>query len=581
LWVAAAVLAAVAVWPVILLPPAPLSLPADPADNDGTTPGVLHVHSNRSDGRGSPDEVAAIAARAGLKFVVFSDHGDGTRAPDPPAYRSGVLCLDGTEISTTGGHYLAFDMPASPYPLGGEPWSVVEDVRRLGGVGIAAHPDSPKSELRWADWSAPIDGVEAMNPDTSWRVHLHDPRAASKLRLARALLTYPLRPAESIGGLMASSSLLREHGAALWRRRRVIVTAGVDAHAKLELRDGDPGDNRFSLPLPSYQASFRTLTTRVRLDRRLTGDAAADARLLTTAIRNGALYSVVDAFATPPFFDFTAEHALGTVTQGGEVVGGGPVTLRVRSNAPPTFVTTIYRDDAVLDARAGGGEMAVAAPGGAAVYRVEITAADRSFQPAWLISNPIYVRDGSAGETSATVEPPVLASRFLYDGTDGGLWSSEADPSSRAALDSVFADGGRSQLLFRFGLAGGAPVHQYAAVVASTQGGVDGFDRITFTARAERPMRISVQLRVSVPGAPDERWHRSVYLDPAERSQTVRFGDMTAIGHTRAPRPPLSEVHSAVFAVELTNTKPGSSGRIWITSAALERSSATVPTVRF
>jgi len=42
---------------------------------------------------------------------------------------------------------------------------------RLGGFGIAAHPDSPKQELRWSDWEAPIDGVEWINPDTSWRVH--------------------------------------------------------------------------------------------------------------------------------------------------------------------------------------------------------------------------------------------------------------------------------------------------------------------------------------------------------------------------------------------------------------------------
>jgi hypothetical protein len=483
-----------------------------------------------------------------------------------------VLCLDGTEISTTGGHYLAFDMPASPYPLGGEPWSVVEDVRRMGGVGIAAHPDSPKGELRWADWSVPIDGVEAINPDTSWRMHLYKRGIASKFRLASALLTYPLRPAESIGELMAGSPLLRERGAALWRRRRVIITAGVDAHAKLELREGDPGDNSFSLPLPSYHASFQTLTTRVNVERPLSGDAAVDARLLMSAIRSGALYSTVDAFATPPFFQFAAEHALGTVPQGGEVVADGPVTLRVRSNAPSAFMTTIYRNDTVLHARKGGGEMAVAAPAGAAVYRVEIAAADRPFEPPWLVSNPIYVRDARAeGESTAAVEPQVLASRLLYDGKDGGLWSSEADPSSLAALDQVLADGGRSQLLFRFGLAGGPPVHQYAAIVANTTGGVDGFDRIRFTGRAERPMRISVQLRVSVPGAPDERWQRSVYLDPAERPHMVRFADMIAVGQTRSPRPPLSEVHSLVFAVELTNTRPGASGRIWIPGAALER----------
>ncbi len=112
-------------------------------------PASFHVHTNRSDGLSGPDEIAAAAARAGLKFVVFTDHGDGTRRPDPPAYRSGVLCLDGVEISTNGGHYVALDMPPAPYPLAGEARDVVEDVRRLGGFGIAAHPDSAKPQLRW------------------------------------------------------------------------------------------------------------------------------------------------------------------------------------------------------------------------------------------------------------------------------------------------------------------------------------------------------------------------------------------------------------------------------------------------
>src|SRR5437762_14056821 len=141
----AALAAAVAVFVGVTLPPAHLALAAAP---DGTVRGILHVHTNRSDGRSAPDEIAAIAARVGLQFVVFTDHGDATRAPDAPAYRSGVLCLDGVEISTTGGHYAAVGLPAAPYPLGGEARDVVDDVRRLGGFGIVAHPDSPKAELR-------------------------------------------------------------------------------------------------------------------------------------------------------------------------------------------------------------------------------------------------------------------------------------------------------------------------------------------------------------------------------------------------------------------------------------------------
>ncbi|MEQ1911873.1 MAG: PHP domain-containing protein, partial [Vicinamibacterales bacterium] len=187
----AALVAAVAVWWWSLpLERVTLATPW----SDGTVRGLLHVHSQLSDGRGSADDIAAAAARAGLQFVVLTDHGDGTRRPDAPAYRAGVLVIDGVEISTRGGHYVAVGLPQSPYPLAGDPADVVEDVRRMGGFGIVAHPDSPKPELRWTDWSAPFDAVELINPDTSWRVRASRGDLAGKWLLGRSLLAYPARP---------------------------------------------------------------------------------------------------------------------------------------------------------------------------------------------------------------------------------------------------------------------------------------------------------------------------------------------------------------------------------------------------
>src|SRR6187551_2985043 len=62
--------------------------------------GAVHVHTSRSDGTGTVDDVARAAALAGLSFVVITDHGDGARAPEAPSYRHGVLCIDSVEVST-------------------------------------------------------------------------------------------------------------------------------------------------------------------------------------------------------------------------------------------------------------------------------------------------------------------------------------------------------------------------------------------------------------------------------------------------------------------------------------------------
>ena len=288
---AAAVLATVAalcLW--TRLPPRQQILTTD--FPDGSVAGVLHIHSVRSDGRGTPEEIARAAARAGLKFIVITDHGDATAAPDAPVYREGVLCLTGTEISTSGGHYIAIDMPASPYPLGGEPRDVVDDVKRMGGFGIVAHPDSPKPELRWKEWTAPFDAIEIINLDTSWRQRVTDTSWRPKLGLLTRLLTYPIRPTESITSLISRSTVL-DRWDTLARRRHVVTLAGADAHAQIAWRASDPVAARLSVPVPSYDASFRTLSVHVRAERPLTGTAATDAAMIVRAIRAGHLYTAV------------------------------------------------------------------------------------------------------------------------------------------------------------------------------------------------------------------------------------------------------------------------------------------------
>src|SRR5262245_21140539 len=101
----AAVLAAVFLFVILTLPPQP-SLASGVVD-DGiqrrTIGGAVHVHSVKSDGTGSRDEIADAASKAGLRFVIMTDHGDATQPPDPPAYLHGVLCLDAVEISTNEG----------------------------------------------------------------------------------------------------------------------------------------------------------------------------------------------------------------------------------------------------------------------------------------------------------------------------------------------------------------------------------------------------------------------------------------------------------------------------------------------
>ena len=61
--VTAALVAAVAVLVAFTLPLRRLALEPQ---GDGTLPGVLHIHTNRSDGLSGPDQIAAAATSSGV-----------------------------------------------------------------------------------------------------------------------------------------------------------------------------------------------------------------------------------------------------------------------------------------------------------------------------------------------------------------------------------------------------------------------------------------------------------------------------------------------------------------------------------
>ncbi len=558
----AAFLAAVAVLVGFVLPPARLS-PAASFD-DGSVPGAVHIHTNRSDGRGTPEEVAAIAARAGLRFVVFTDHGDGMRTPDLPVYRSGVLCLDGVEISTTKGHMLALGLAESPFPLGGEPRDVLDDVHRLGGFGVAAHPDSPKAELQWGDWTTPVDGLEIVNLDTSWRVVLAEPGWGSRRRLLVNLLAYPFRPSETISRLIADRPALLARWRAMTTDRAVPLIAGGDAHARLELGDREPRTTRVSLPVPGYEAVFRTLSLRLRPSRELSGDPIEDARLVLEAMRLGHGYLAIDAVMEQPSFIFSAANGAGAALAGDTLPVGGATTFSLKTNAPPSFVTTVWRDAERVSADSSKPELTLVEPEREAVYRVEVRSAD---ERPWIISNPIYLR-GRSRAPALDARPVGRRRRSLFDGKDTGGWRTESAAQSVVAFDATTSSGERA-LRMRWGLPRGMGPDQYAALVTDVAGGLKGFDRLAFSARADRPMRLSVQLRTPGSQEAGERWRRSVFIDTATSMPVVFFKEFVPVEPAAPDFDPV-RVESVLFTVDTTNASPGSSGIIWLSDVTLQ-----------
>jgi hypothetical protein len=545
----AAVLAAVVVSLLATRPPAPSSASAvfDAGLMATTIPGAYHVHSTVSDGSASRDRIAAAAARAGLRFVVFTDHGDGTRVPESPRYADGVLCIDAVEISTNGGHYVALDMRPSPYPLGGEAAAVIEDVRRLGGFGIAAHPYSPKPGLDWTDWEAPFDGIEWLNADSEWRDE-------TLPRLLRLPFDYLTRPGPALAATLDRPSEALARWAEVNARRPVVGLAAHDAHGGLSGRDEG---GRFWLPgFPSYEASFESFSVRALVASALSGSPAEDARAVLDAIRRGRVFSAIDAVAGPAQLAFTATAGTNEVQMGEALPFEPGIELVVRSTLPDGGTVLLVCDGKTVG-ESSSGELR-SRPDGPMACRPEARAPSAPGQPPvpWIVGNAIHL-------LSTVIEP--VGSEPLFETTLDLRevdWAVEKDHLSQAALT---LQGGAVTLGYQ--LRGGARESQYVAAAARLAPPVPPFDRILFTAAAAAPMRVSVQLRFEG----GERWVHSVYVEPDARRAIVPLTALVPAGPRGAHPPDFRNASAILFVVDLVNAVPGSSGSIRISDLAFAR----------
>ena len=104
--------------------------------------GVIHIHSNYSDGTKTIEEIAQIGETAGLDYLMFTDH--MTLQPQRDGlerFHGKVAVIIGYEIedARNENHYLAFGLDEE-LPAGLAAREYVSAVREKGGLGVIAHP---------------------------------------------------------------------------------------------------------------------------------------------------------------------------------------------------------------------------------------------------------------------------------------------------------------------------------------------------------------------------------------------------------------------------------------------------------
>lgn len=140
-------------------------------------PGVLHVHSRYSDGRGTIPEILDAARRTGCRHVILSDHDCLAAAREGWAgEHDGVLLLIGCEITPRHqGHVLIFGADHCEGYAARHNRSTLDAVQAQGGAAIIAHPmgaDIPHLRIRhkpWFDWDHPVvRGLEIWSYSHDW-----------------------------------------------------------------------------------------------------------------------------------------------------------------------------------------------------------------------------------------------------------------------------------------------------------------------------------------------------------------------------------------------------------------------------
>jgi len=338
--------------------------------------GCLHIHSTYSDGDASVAEIIAAAARAGLDYIVLTDH-DTLEARDRgfAGWHEGVLVLVGAEVHAGRHHCMALGLDHLD-GLGRTTHTeeALREIKARGGLTFVVHPCPCHKPLfgvwvpGWDEWDLEcFDGLEVWPYLHDWISDLTPWNFLSHQRKPDAWVRGP-RP-----------EVLR-----MWDRcgqkRRVVGIGSLDNHARRF-----PFRRWHFLEMLPHHYAFRTVRTHLLSPEPFTGDAAADSALVHRLLAEGRCYIAYDLLADPTGFVFEARSPQGPIPMGAQA----PVahTVELRATVPRSAQLRLLRNGHLV-AETSDRTLAHKAhqPG---VYRLEAYLDGRP----WVFSNPVYLRE--------------------------------------------------------------------------------------------------------------------------------------------------------------------------------------------
>jgi len=342
--------------------------------------GSIHNHSTFSDGTGTVDEIVAAANRAGLDYLILTDHNQLVDQ-SLQGWRDDVMLLIDIEVNDMAlvperNHLLTLNVHEDVTPFAPDPQKLIDAVRERDGLTFLAHPiDLPgpivTDTYPWTEWDIEgFTGVELWNYMSEFRVH-----ATSKL--VAVIMSY-VPHFFTLGPFPEMLAKWDE----LLQQQPTVAIGGPDAHAQtytIGLL------KRRFLP---YENCFRAVNTHIITRQPFQRQFEQDQALVYEALGAGRAWVGYDLLHPTEGFSYNAETDAGLTPMGGSVALARGPQLRVQAPAPAHI--KLVRAGAGVVAETQGQEL-IFQPQEPGAYRVEVWK-KRWFKPrGWIFSNPIYI----------------------------------------------------------------------------------------------------------------------------------------------------------------------------------------------
>lgn len=343
--------------------------------------GNLHIHTPLSDGTRTHEELGRIAERAGLDFIVITDHN---------AYEAGLdgwvgktLVLVGEEVhdpdrELQSSHALCFNIHKDVAGHASDPQAVIDAVSAQGGFVFLGHPFErdvadflPEPNISWRDWDVEgYAGIELWNYMSEFK---------SLLRNKAHATLYAYLPALAISGPYPETLSKWDD---LLKTGEVSAFGGSDAHGTVYHM------GPLSRAVQPYDYLFRCVNTHLLSLEPLTGNLEQDKQVIYGALKAGRGFLGYEQPGAIAGFVFWIRSGDDEATMGETL--GLKDTLELRVSLPAPARLRVLRDGKAI-AQTGGKHLTLIAhkPG---TYRVEVYRRYRGKERGWVFSNPIYVR---------------------------------------------------------------------------------------------------------------------------------------------------------------------------------------------